>query len=180
MKLIVWLGNPWNEYKKTRHNIWFIFIDFLSEHFFWKNIFSFDKKYNAEIIKWKIWNEKCIFCKPMTFMNKSWEAIFKITSFWKIANEDIIILHDDIDLDTARLQIKFWWSSAGHNWLKNTIEKLWTKDFRRVRLGIDRPKNQQDVVDYVLSSFKKEELDKLFSQENKEKVINFLEEILSK
>lgn len=180
MFLIVGLWNPWNEYNKTRHNIWFVFIDFLCEHFFWENKFSLDKKYNAEIFKWKIWNQECIFCKPMTFMNKSWEVISKITNFRKISNENILILHDDIDLDTARLQIKFWWSSAGHNWLKNTIEKLWTNEFRRVRLGIDRPKNQQDVADYVLSIFPKEELNQLFSQENKEKVINFVKEFINK
>lgn len=171
MKLIVWLGNPWNEYKKTRHNIWFIAIDFLLEILSPTNNFSYDNKYNADISKIQIEWEEYIFCKPMTFMNKSWEPVSKIINFFKIPTKDILVFHDDIDLDTARLQIKFWWSSAGHNWLKNIIEKIWTKDFRRIRLGINRPENQKDVADYVLSNFRKEELDQMLDDENKEKII---------
>lgn len=176
MKIIVWLGNPWNEYNKTRHNIWFIAIDFLLESLSPTNKFSYDNKYNAETAKIKIENEEYLFCKPMTFMNKSWEPVSKIANFFKIPAKDILVFHDDIDLDTARLQIKFWWSSAGHNWLKNIIEKIWTKDFRRIRLGINRPENQKDVSDYVLSKFSKQELDQMLSNENKEKIISFFEQ----
>lgn len=173
MKLIVWLGNPWSEYTKTRHNIWFVAIDFLLSNLDPKTHFSYDNKYGAELAKMKINNEEYIFCKPMTFMNKSWESVSKLTNFFKIHTKNILVFHDDIDLDTGRLQIKFWWSPAGHNWLKNIIEKIWTKDFRRVRLGIDRPINQKDVSDYVLSNFHKEEINQLRSEENKEKIMEF-------
>ncbi len=154
MKLIVWLGNPWKEYATTRHNIGFMLVDY-----FLKN-----EKRRVESGKWKgewqetiIDNQKVIFLKPMEFMNRSWWAVGALANFYKIESKDILIIHDDIDLVVGKIQLKLWWSSAGHNWLKNIIEKLWTKDFWRLRIGVDRPLNQDQVADYVLHPFTKEE-----------------------
>ncbi len=154
MKLIVGLWNPWKEYEKTRHSIGFFLVDNIVKGGRWK----------VEGIKWKSeWQEtvidgqKVIFLKPMEFMNRSWWAVSAVANFYKIEPKDILVIHDDIDLPVGKIQLKLWWSSAGHNWLKSIIEKIWTKDFRRLRIGVDRPVNQDDVADYVLSPFKKEE-----------------------
>jgi PTH1 family peptidyl-tRNA hydrolase len=154
MKLVVWLWNPWKEYEKTRHSIGFFLVDNIVEGGRWK----------VEGIKWKgewqetvVENQKVIFLKPMEFMNRSWWAVSAVANFYKIEPKDILVIHDDIDLPVGKIQLKLWWSSAGHNWLKDIIAKLWVSDFYRLRIGIDRPVDQKEVADYVLSSFKKEE-----------------------
>jgi len=118
-----------------------------------------------EVIESNNNGHKIVFLKPMEFMNRSWWALSTVANFYKIEPKDILVIHDDIDLLVGKIQLKLWWSSAGHNWLKSIIEKLWTKDFRRLRIGVDRPVNQDDashgrstaVADYVLHPFKKEE-----------------------
>lgn len=161
MKLIVWLGNPWAEYAKTRHNIWFIMIDLYCE----KNDicgWKFDKKYNAEIIK----TDEGIFCKPQTYMNKSWEAIRKIIDFYKIPIENILVLHDDIDLPIGKIQKKIGWSAAWHNWLKSILQQLQNiNTFTRVRIGVDRPQNKEDVVGYVLDRLWQKERESIIKQD---------------
>lgn len=154
MKLIVWLGNPWKEYATTRHNIGFMIVDDFVKGGKWK----------VESGKWKgewqekiIDNQKVIFLKPMEFMNRSWWAVGALANFYKIEPKDILVIHDDIDLPVGKIQLKLWWSSAGHNGLKSIIEKIWTKDFWRLRIGVDRPINQDQVADYVLHPFTKEE-----------------------
>lgn len=114
--------------------------------------------------KWKgEWQEtvidgqKIVFLKPMEFMNRSWGAVWALANFYKIEPKDILVIHDDIDLPVWKIQLKLWGSSAGHNGLKDIIAKLATNEFWRLRIGVDRPANQQDVADYVLSTFKKEE-----------------------
>jgi len=172
MKLIVWLGNPGKQYQKTRHNAGFIVLDnFVEGNKLGE--FKYDNKYKGEIFQTAINDNKVVFLKPQTFMNLSWEAIGPIAHFYKIKPEDILIIHDEIDLPTGKIQLKLGGSSAGHNGLKSTIEKLWTKDFWRLRVGVDRPANQDDVADYVLSTFTPEQKKLLAEQEaNIEKLIN--------
>lgn len=163
MKLIVWLWNPWDQYKKTRHNIWFSTIDEIVEsNNFWD--FSYDNKYGWEtlttLIKW----EKVVFLKPMEYMNKSWWAVSKIANFYKIESKDILVIHDEIDLPVWSIKLKFWWWLAWHNGLKDIANKLWTQDFWRIRIWVDRPNTPLNnggnisVADYVLSSFKPEQI----------------------
>lgn len=157
MKLIVWLGNPWSEYVKTRHSIGFTIVDDFVKNWNmeeWKH-----GKMGGDILETVINDQKIVFLKPMEFMNRSWGAVSMVANFYKIQAKDILVIHDDIDLPVGKIQLKLWWSSAGHNWLKNIIEKLWTKDFRRLRIGVDRPVHQDQVADYVLHPFKKEEKD---------------------
>lgn len=158
MKLIVWLGNPGKEYEKTRHNAWFMIVDdFLASGNMGNGTWNYENKRKGEIAEISNEDQKIIFLKPMEYMNRSWGAVSAVASFYKIEPKDILVIHDDIDLPVGKIQLKLWWSSAGHNWLKSIIEKLWTKDFWRLRIGVDRPANQEDVADYVLHSFKKEE-----------------------
>jgi len=183
MKLIVGLWNPWKEYEKTRHSIGFFLID---QFVPWS--FKYDEKYKAELYK----DQKVIFLKPMEFMNRSWWAVSAVANFYKIEPNDILVIHDDIDLPVGKIQLKLWWSSAGHNWLKSIIEKIWTKDpaksakdgsrdgagFRRLRIGVDRPANQDDVADYVLSTFKKEE--KALIEDKMSEIEGYIVEFLGK
>lgn len=184
IKLVVWLGNPGKEYEKTRHNIWFIIVDdFVSREKLGTR--AYDNKRKWEMIEANIWDQKVMVLKPMEFMNRSWWAIGALANFYKIDPKDILVIHDDIDLHVGKIQLKLWWSSAGHNWLKNTIEKLWTKDpakdgagFWRLRIGVDRPLNQSDVADYVLSIFTKEE--KNIIEDQISEIEKFIMEFLSK
>ena len=156
MKLIVWLGNPGQEYEKTRHNIWFVVLEeFLKNEKL--GVCEFVNKRRWESLTVQMWSEKVIFLKPMEFMNRSGWAVSAVAKFYKIEAKDILVIHDDIDLPVGKIQLKLWGSSAGHNGLKDIIAKIGTNDFRRLRIGVDRPVNQDDVADYVLSNFKKEE-----------------------
>ena len=158
MKLIVGLWNPWQEYAKTRHSIGFTMLDlFVEVEKLWRWKAAKVPGCKGEMIETTLDQEKIIFLKPMEFMNRSWWAVFAIANFYKIDPDDILVIHDDIDLPVGKIQLKLWWSSAGHNGLKDIIEKIGTKDFWRIRIGIDRPVNKEDVADYVLSNFKTEE-----------------------
>ncbi|HRX63705.1 MAG TPA: aminoacyl-tRNA hydrolase [Candidatus Absconditabacterales bacterium] len=169
MKLIVGLGNPGDKYKKTRHNIGFEIID---QYVNSNNIgdFSYDNKYGGEVLtllnppsQGGLSNvtEKIIFLKPMEYMNKSGQAVQKLMNFYKIEAKDLLVIHDDIDLGVGVVKLKLDGGLAGHNGLKDIAEKLGTKDFNRVRIGIDRPLSVDQVSDYVLSNFKKEEIEKI-------------------
>lgn len=165
MKLLVGLWNPWEKYARTRHNIGFNIISKrTSRNQLWE--WKYEKKYNAEIIQAEYHNQKILLCKPQTFMNLSWEAVVPLARFYKISPKNILVMHDEIDFVTWRIALKFWWSSAGHNWLKSLIEKLWTPEFRRLRIGVDRPAHSSQVIDRVLSSFKPDEKEKLIEKED--------------
>lgn len=173
MKLIVWLGNPWDKYTKNRHNIWFTIIDQLAQT---ENIgtFSYNNKFGAEICEGFFeWN-KVILAKPMTFMNRSWTPTQAIASFYKIEPADIIVIHDEIDLPTWVVKYKLDWWLAWHNGLKDIANKFGTKAFHRIRIWVDRPANQAHVADYVLSNFKKEEIE--FIQDKYLDIIDIIRE----
>ena len=176
MKLIVWLWNPWMKYEKTRHNIWFHFLDLRNQH---ENLWTrkYENKYKAELISSERKGEKLLLCKPQTYMNLSWESIAPLAKFFKIPAENILVLHDEIDFPTARIALKFWWSAAGHNGLKSMIEKLGTKDFWRIRIWVDRAAVQSQVSDWVLSSFKPEEKHAL--EAKSEEIFSLIEDFLA-
>lgn len=138
--------------------------------------FSFDKKYNAEIFVTTINDDKVVFCKPQTFMNRSGDAVAPLANFYKIESKNILILHDEIDFITGRIAFKFGGSPAGHNGLKSLIARLGTPDFARIRIGVDRPLDNAFVADRVLSSFKSEE--KKLLEEKYNEVENLILEFL--
>jgi len=155
--LIAGLGNPGKKYAHTRHNAGFMFVDYFREKFLDKFDFSdweFKKNLNAEISIGKHADEKIILLKPQTFMNLSGDSIKKSLNYFKIDITDLKIVHDDIDLSLGKMKINLGASSAGHNGVQDIIEKLGTKDFTRIRYGIDnRGEIKIETEKYVLEKF---------------------------
>jgi PTH1 family peptidyl-tRNA hydrolase len=180
MKLIVGLGNPGWQYKNTRHNVWFLMIDKLQDDE-WKMLwesFAYDNKFGWEIVQTMFGGQKVIFLKPMEFMNRSWWAVSQISNFYKIKSKDILAIHDDIDLLVWIIKLKLWWWAAGHNWIRDIVERLGDEEFYRIRIWVDRPENANFIAEYVLSNFKKEEIDNIVSKFNE--IENFIKEFLEK
>ena len=166
MKLVVGLGNPGREYKNTRHNVGFIFLDSYLEK---NNLELSKKKFNGVYIDYI--NEKgnkVIFLEPHTYMNLSGDCIIDFMRYFKIEREDVLIIHDDLDLDVAKIKIRSKGSSGGHNGIKSIISRLGSEEFKRIRIGISKDKNIP-VVDYVLSRFSDED-NKLLN--NKKDAVN--------
>jgi len=159
MKLIIWLWNPWKEYEKTRHNIWFLFLDFLKEKLNISSNFEKEGKFKAEILQTTIKSEKVFLIKPQTYMNLSWESVLKIMSFYKIALEDIIVVFDDISLEPWKIRFRPLWSAGWQNWIKSIISHIW-ENFKRIKIWIGQDK-RYDLSDWVLSKFSDEELQNL-------------------
>jgi len=155
-KLIVGLGNFGEKYSNNRHNLGFLILD---KHIFPEK-FEYNSKNNSYIFK----KNGVIFSKPKSFMNTSGEEVAKLCSFFQIKPEEILVIHDDIDLDFGKIKIQIGSSDAGHNGVKDIIRALGTKDFYRLRFGVGRPSNHQTPVDsFVLSDFlphEKEEIEK--------------------
>ena len=154
MYVVVGLGNPGKEYAATRHNIGFIFLDYLAE----KYRFAFKRtKWQAETAKDISWGYPVLFVKPQTFMNRSGTAVRAIADFYQVDSSKIIVVHDDLDLPLGRTKIMTNRGAGGHNGVRSLIEHLGTNDFVRVRVGIGRPDNAGRVSDFVLSRFGQEE-----------------------
>lgn len=158
MKLIVGLGNPTKEYDGTRHNIGFMAIDALASEY---NIAVDTLKHKALIGKGLIEGQKVILAKPVTYMNLSGEAVRAIADYYKILPEDIVIIFDDTTLDVGRIRIRKKGSAGGHNGIKNIIAHLGTTEFPRIKIGIGAKRPGQDLADYVLARFPKEEKEAL-------------------
>ncbi len=157
MKLIVGLGNPGKEYEKTRHNAGFLFLDFLSETWGLEP-FQPNTKWKGSVSAGMHDGEKTILLKPETFMNRSGESVRSVMDFFKIPVDDIIVIHDDLDIASGTFKITKGSGAAGHNGVADLIEKLGTKDFTRIRIGIGRPPENIPADAYVLSPFSEEEL----------------------
>jgi len=147
VKLIVGLGNPGKEYEMTRHNLGFLVVDRLARE---KRIPLTQKKFKAHVGRGKIHDESVLLLKPQTFMNLSGEAVVKASSYFHVPLDDLIVVHDDLDLDFGRFKIKQGGGDAGHKGVKSIIDHLGGDDFVRVRIGIGRPLGGEDAVDYVL------------------------------
>lgn len=154
MKMIVGLGNPGKEYENTRHNIGFIFLDY-----FPGNNFN-QEKFNALYCKQLIDGEQVLFVKPLTYMNLSGNSVCKYAEYFKIDTKDILVIQDDLDLAFSKIRLKYKSSSGGHNGIKSIISALGTDEIPRLKIGISNDK-ELDTKDYVLSKFKKDDLEKL-------------------
>lgn len=154
MKLIVWLGNPGKEYASTRHNVGFLFAEFL------RNAWNFedwkDSKFKGVISEGTLRWEKVILLRPMTFMNLSWESVGALINFYKIPLLDLLVLSDDIDMDFGKIRLRDKGSSGGQNGLKSITAHLGTDGFSRLKIGIGRD-DRYSVADWVLSKFSEEE-----------------------
>ena len=157
MTIIVGLGNPGKKYKDTRHNVGFQVIEELAE----KNNFPefrLSKKFNALISESILNNEKIILAKPQTFMNNSGVAVKKIIENCKLKIENLIVIHDDIDLLLGKIKIAKNRGAAGHKGVESIIKELSSKDFTRFRIGIQSKQGKpQNVEKFVLQRFTKEE-----------------------
>jgi len=182
MRILVGLGNPGKKYQSTRHNIGFIMADYIYNQLIAANFSNWqkNKKFQAEIATGQLNNEKIILAKPLTFMNNSGDAVQALMHFYKIPPLDLIIIHDDIDLEFGQFKIQENISSAGHNGIKSIIEKINTQKFWRVRIGIAKKdkEKQGDTSKYVLNNFSF--LEKLKLKELKIKVFLAVLDLLKK
>lgn len=158
MKLIIWLWNPGEKYKNTRHNVWFLFLDFLQEKLNISWSFEEVSKFKAEILETNINSEKTLLVKPLTFMNLSGESVLKLLSFYKIEKKDIIVIFDDISLEPGKIRFRESGSAGWQNGVKSIISNI-GEDFKRIKIGIGHDK-KWDLSDWVLSKFSGEELEK--------------------
>jgi len=156
MYLVVGLGNPGREYEMTRHNIGFEVIDYIAD----KNNIKVKKlKFKSLYEKTSLYGEDVILIKPQTYMNLSGESVRDFANFYKIKPENIIIISDDINLDQGRIRIRKGGSAGGHNGLKSIIYQLNSDQFIRIRVGVGKKKHEnQDLADFVLSRFTKEQI----------------------
>ena len=174
IRLVVGLGNPGREYEKTRHNVGWMVLDRLSE----KLGFSFDReKFKGLYGETRINDQKVIFLKPLTYMNRSGESVSQFVRFFKLKPSQVLLIYDDLDLPLGRVRFREKGSSAGHKGVQSVIEALGIQEFPRVKVGIGRPATKEEVVDYVLSPFKKEELPTV--KEAIERAANCVEKLLT-
>lgn len=150
MYLIAGLGNPTSRYEGTRHNVGFETVDRIAAE---SHIDIRTKKHKAIYGMGVIGAEKVILAKPQTYMNLSGESIREIASFYKIPAENMIIIHDDIDLPVGQLRIREKGSAGGHNGIKSIISCIGSQDFKRIRIGIGSKPEGWDLADYVLSRY---------------------------
>lgn len=155
MKCIVGLGNIGKRFESTRHNIGFEVID----HMLDQNHFSLDKqKFKGAYTIERIAGEKVMFIEPLTMMNLSGEAVGPLMKYYDIDIEDLVVLYDDLDLPQGEIRLRQKGSAGGHNGIKSLIQVLGTNQFKRIRIGVDRPSNGMSIVDYVLQKFSKQEM----------------------
>ncbi len=173
--MIVGLGNPGKKYELTRHNAGFLFLDLLAD----KHGFNINKiQFKAITATAEIAGKKCLVMKPQTFMNLSGESVKQAAAFYKIPPENIIVIFDDISLPCGKLRIRRKGSDGGHNGIKSIINLLNSDKFPRIKLGVgEKPHPDYDLADWVLSTFKKDELSSL--REAAEKSCDALELMIS-
>lgn len=147
MYLIVGLGNPEADYARTRHNMGFDVINKLSEKF---EIKVNKSKYKAEYGTGTINGEKVVLVKPQTYMNLSGEAIQEFVNFYKVENQDLIIIYDDIDTTPGTIRIRKTGGPGTHNGMKSVVNCLGTIEFTRIRVGIGNPEFKNDMINYVI------------------------------
>lgn len=176
MILIIGLGNPGEKYQNNRHNAGFIVLDKIQKELNFSD-FKFDKKFDAEISEGFIsvssraerseveGSNKILLTKPQTFMNNSGESAQKIMSFYKLVPADIIVVHDDLDIEIGNWKISSEISSAGHRGVQDIMDKLGTQNFKRIRIGVETESGRQNRnipgEDFVLQDFSEEEMEKV-------------------
>ncbi len=155
--ILVGLGNPGKEYEKTRHNIGFMALDFVSKKL---GVDFNTQKFKSCYGVGNFGDKKVILLKPQTFMNLSGQAVVLLMSFYKVPSENVILIYDDISLPVGKMRIRKQGSHGGHNGVKNIVELSGTKNFPRIKIGVgDKPNEHWDLSDWVLSKFGKNEMD---------------------
>ena len=155
MKLIVGLGNPGQQYARHRHNVGFLALDRITDRL---RLGAWRKRFQGETAEGEIAGQRCILLKPQTFMNESGRAIGEAVRFLKIEPEDVIVLHDELDLVPGKLRVKTGGGNAGHNGLRSTTQHI-GNEYVRLRIGIGHPGHKDLVHGYVLHDFAKIDMD---------------------
>lgn len=173
MHLLVGLGNIGHEYELTRHNFGFLLIDEIVEYY---RLSAQSKKFKSEVFSGEINGKKIIALKPQTFMNRSGSSVLEAMNFYKIEMKNILVFHDDLDLELGRVKVKVGGGNAGHNGLKS-LDEMIGKHYMRLRLGIGRPENKGfETSDYVLGKFSESE--RLIVEGVNEKIVKIVGELL--
>jgi PTH1 family peptidyl-tRNA hydrolase len=154
MLLFVGLGNPTPDSENNRHNVGFKIIDSINKNF---GLSKQKPKFKGLLTTGNVGDQKIYAIKPLTFMNNSGICIRELIEYFKIDAEDVIVFHDDLDVEFGKIKAKFGGSSAGHNGIAS-IDKFIGKDYSRVRIGIGKPKENIEVGDFVLQNFEEDEL----------------------
>ena len=153
--IVVGLGNPGEKYQKTRHNVGFVAMDYISEKL---NIKITKAKYKALVCDANFGGKRVLFMKPQTFMNNSGEAVKEAADFYKIPVENIIVIYDDISLQPGKMRIRLKGSDGGHNGIKSIIAHLSSNEFPRIKIGVGaKPSPDYDLADWVLGVMPKED-----------------------
>ncbi|BBZ55745.1 MULTISPECIES: aminoacyl-tRNA hydrolase [Mycobacteriaceae] len=153
--LVVGLGNPGPRYETTRHNVGFLVADILAERI--GSGFKVHKKSGAEVTTGRLGGRSVVLAKPRTYMNESGRHVGPLAKFYSVAPADVVVLHDELDIDFGRIRLKFGGGEGGHNGLRSIASALGTKDFQRVRIGVGRPPGRQDPAAFVLENFNSKE-----------------------
>ncbi len=175
IKLIVGLGNPGKDYQEHRHNAGFWFVESLASTKDSK--FTNQSKFLGKTSSISFGSNKVFLLKPQTFMNNSGGSIKSLLSYYNISPEETLVVHDELDLPIGTVKIKLGGGHGGHNGLRDAIKALGSKDFYRLRIGIDHPGSKDDVVDYVLSAPSKAELSSI--EQSMSNAINIIEMAVS-
>jgi PTH1 family peptidyl-tRNA hydrolase len=149
--LVVGLGNPGPNYAKTRHNLGFVVADILADRI--GSGFKVHKRSGAEVTTGRIGGRSVVLAKPRTYMNDSGRQVGPLAKFYSVAPADLIIVHDELDIDFGRIRLKFGGGVAGHNGLRSVSSALGTNDFQRVRIGVGRPPGRKSGATFVLENF---------------------------
>ncbi|WP_298463482.1 aminoacyl-tRNA hydrolase [uncultured Mitsuokella sp.] len=168
MKIIAGLGNPGTEYARTKHNVGFMFVDALAEAL-GVSVSEWQAKFDALVAPARIGTQKVLLVKPQTYMNESGRAIGPLLSWYKLEPEDLIVVHDDMDIPVGTIRIRKKGSAGGHNGIKSILAHVGDEHFARVRIGIGRPLPGWTVVNHVLAPFSDE------GQQKIEDAIKYLE-----
>jgi PTH1 family peptidyl-tRNA hydrolase len=150
-QLVVGLGNPGPNYAKTRHNLGFVVADLLAARM--GSTFKVHKKSGAEVITGRLAGRPVVLAKPRTYMNESGRQVGPLAKFYSVSPADVVIIHDELDIDFGRIRLKFGGGVAGHNGLRSVGSGLGSNDFHRVRIGVGRPPGRMEGAAFVLSNF---------------------------
>lgn len=173
MKIVFGLGNPGVEYNNTRHNIGFGFVDYIAS----SNDFIFNSaKFGASLLEYVINGEKVLLVKPMKYINLSGEVVKKFVDYYKLSLDDILVIHDDMDMSFGRVKFVYDSSSGGHNGIKNIEMQLGSKRYLRLKIGIAK-NSDMGAKDYVLGKMSKNDIDKIMVVY--EKLVNVVDDFVT-
>jgi PTH1 family peptidyl-tRNA hydrolase len=155
IKLIVGLGNPGPQYEPTRHNVGYWLVETLAASN--GGQFRFDNKFHGLLCRLLVAGRDLRLLKPATYMNRSGQSLAAVVRYFDISMSQVLVVHDELDLPVGALRLKYGGGHAGHNGLRNIVQVIGTRDFWRLRIGIDHPADRSQVVDYVLSRFSRDD-----------------------